>query len=126
MNGKQLVAGTSSLGVYICLVGENGHSGKLYVQNFLSLFSGGTLHQDKLENVIIESSGDLGEISIVILGIDDSILHYSWYVNEVGIYNFQSQKKDAFPCYHWIGSGHSVSMITQTGKSLTLSLYHLR
>ena len=116
MNGKQLVAGTSSLGVYICLVGKNGHSGKLHLQNFLSLFSGGTLHQDKLENVIIESSGDLGEISVVILGIDNSLLHYSWYVNEVGIYNFQTKNKDAFPCYHWIGSGHSVSMITQTGK----------
>ena len=116
MNGKQLEAGTSSPGVFICLIGENGHSGKLHLQSFLSLLTGGTIQQGMLDDVIIESSEDLGEISVVILGIEGSMFKYSWYVNEVGLYNFQSKKQDAFPCYHWIRHGDSVSIIAKTGN----------
>ena len=111
MNGK------FSPGVFICLIGENGHSGKLNlqtrVQSLLSLFTGGT---GMLDDVIIESSEDLGEISVVILGIEESMFQYSWYVNEVGLYNFQSKKQDAFPCYHWISHGDRVSVIAKTGN----------
>ena len=115
-NGKQPQAGTSSPGVFICLVGENGHSGKLYLQSYLSLLTGGNLERGMLDDVIIESSGDLGEISVVILGIEESIFRYLWYVNEVGLYNFQSKKQDAFPCYHWIRHGDNVSIIAKTGN----------
>ena len=118
MNGKQLEAGTSSPGVFICLIGENGHSGNLYLHNqsFLSLFRGGITQQGMLDEMIIESSEDLGEISVVNLGIEQSNFQYSWYVNEVGLYNFQSKKQDAFPCYHWIRHGDSVSIVAKTGR----------
>ena len=118
MNGKQMGAGTAAHNVFIQLVGRNGHSGKVYLQSYLSLFTGGTFKRNELENLIIESSGDLGEIEVVILGIDDSLVHYSWYVNEIGIHNCTSKSTYAFPCYHWIGSGHSVSMIVQTGNDV--------
>ena len=116
MNGKQLGAGTSSPEAFISLIGRSGHSGKLYLQGFLSLLSGNTIHQDTWDNVIIESNGDLGEILVVILGIDESIVDDPWYVNEVGVYNFQSSKHDAFSCYHWIGNGDSISITAQTSK----------
>ena len=72
MNGKQLEAGTSSPGVFICLIGENGHSGKIYLQSYLSLLTSVIIKKGMLNDVIIESSEDLGEISVVILGIEKS------------------------------------------------------
>jgi hypothetical protein len=116
MNGKQLEAGTSSPGVFICLIGENGRSGKLYLQSHLSLLKRGATQQSMLDDMFIECSDDLGEISVVILGIEGSIFHYSWYVNEVGLYNLQSKKLEAFPCYHWIRHGDSATIVAKTGK----------
>ena len=116
MNGKQLGAGTSSPEAFISLIGRSGHSGKLYLQGFLSLLSGNTVHRDTWDNVIIESTENLGEILVVVLGIDKSLINDPWYVDEVGVYNFQSSKHDAFPCYHWIGNGDNVSITTRTGK----------
>ena len=116
MNGKQLHVEAGPLPpAFICLVGSSGYSGKLCLQRSLSALAGGSVHRDVMNDMVVESSGDLGEISVVILGIDDSRFHYSWYVNEVGIYNCQSKKQGAFPCYHWIRNGESVSIIIQTG-----------
>ena len=119
MNGKQEGAASGSISreAFICLVGTNGHSGKLYLQGLLSW-----LHSDIQRNnwvdMVVESSGDLGEILVVILGIGDHGLleiHPSWYVNEVGVYNTQNGKQDAFPCYHWIGKGDTISISARTG-----------
>ena len=117
MNGKQIGAGTSYPHVFICLVGQNGNSGKLHLTNYLSVIGIDSMHKDTWDNVIIESSEDLGEILVVILGIGKGdLLKDPWYVNEVGIYNFQSKSQQAFPCYHWIQSGTSVSFTSKTGK----------
>lgn len=119
MNGKQLGAGTNDPEVCICLIGSNGHSDKIYLQSLLSMraLTGQTLHRGTWDNLIIESSGDLGEIQVVILGINKvDFLSASWYVNEVGIYNFQSKNQEAFPCYFWIGNGESVSFTSKTSK----------
>ena len=117
MNWKQLEAGMFSPAVFICLIGGNGYSGRLCVQSHnMSMHFGKTIHQDTLDNMIIESSRDLGKISVVILGIDHSNFPYSWYVNEVGLYNYQSKKMDAFPCYHWVRDGDNVSIVAQTGN----------
>ena len=122
MNGKQIGAGTSAPNVFICLVGQNGNSGKLRITDWLSIFGVDSIHRDTWDNLIIESSEDLGEILVVILGIDKgNLLKDPWYVNEVGIYNFQSKNQQAFPCYHWIQSGTSVSFTSKTGKYVTLS-----
>ena len=125
MNGKQLGAGNSDPEVYICLVGRNGHSGKIFLQSFLSMtgLTGHTLHRGTWDNLIIESNEDLGEIEVVFLGIDKTFLPgVSWYVNEVGIYNFQSKNQEAFPCYYWIGNGDSVSFTSKTSKKFIASM----
>lgn len=116
MNGRQPGAGTSCWNAFICLVGSSGHSGKLYLTGLTST------HTEMWDNIIVESSGDLGEIQVVILGIDKSLFHYSWYVNEVGVYNFQSKNQDDFPCYHWTRSGESVSITAKTGKRCRASI----
>ena len=119
MNGKQEGAGTTSLEAFICLVGTKGHSGKLYLQGLLSwLFFKHNIQRKNWVDMVVESSGDLGEILVMILGIGDHGLleiHPSWYVNEVGVYNTQNGKQDAFPCYHWIGKGDTISISAQTG-----------
>ena len=103
MNGKQwhIHCGPLAL-VFICLVGTSGYSGKLYLQSSHSVLAGSNVQRDKMDSMVIKSSGDLVEISVVILGIDDSNFHYTWYVNEIGIYNCQSGNQDGFPSYHWI------------------------
>lgn len=129
MNGKQLGAGTADPEAYICIVGSNGHSGKLYLQSLLSMRSltGQTLHRGTWDNLIIESSGDLGEIQVVILGIDKSaLLGASWYVHEVGVYNFQSKTQEAFPCCFWIGNGESVSFTSKTSKKFNFGHHDIQ
>ena len=125
MNGKQAGARTHSPHVFITLTGTNGCSGRLHLHGYLSLFTGGNDHVDKLDCVAFESSGDLGEIMVVTLGIGNSSLCHTWYVREVGVYNFQSETKESFPCYHWIRSGHSVSVTTKTGKHIYMSICYI-
>ena len=120
MIGEQLGAGTSIPNVFICLVGSNGHSGKLCLTSLLSLLPGQGVHKGMLENLLIESDEELGEIALVILGIDkgilDPLIHGTLFVNEVGVVNRQTNIQDAFPCYHWIKSGQSISIASKTGK----------
>ena len=65
MTGEQLDAGTCVPNVFICLVGSKGHTGKLYLTSLQT-----HLHRGMLDDLVIESEGDLGEIFLVILGID--------------------------------------------------------
>ena len=121
LTGSQKGAGTPDPGVYITLVGSNGHSGKLYLQSFLGALLRKVIHEGTSTNIVIESSGDLGQVLVVILGNDDSSLKNPltdpWYVEDVGVYNYQSKQQEVFPCYHWIANGDSVSFTAHTSKS---------
>lgn len=122
VTGDQKGAGTPDTGAYITLVGSKGHSGKVQLQDFLSILSGKSLDKGRCSNIVIESSEDLGEVLVVILGIDESKpisrnpLADPWYVDDVGVYNYQSKEQELFPCYHWINSGDSVSFTAHSSK----------
>lgn len=121
MTGNQIGAGTPEAGVYVTLVGSKGHSGKIFLQSFLKIMSKKYLGRETCDNVILESNGDFGEVEVVILGIDkgrrSSIIHDPWYVNYVGVFNYQTKQIPVvFPCYYWIGNGDSVSFTAHTSK----------
>ena len=107
---------------FIYLVGKSGCTGKvdlpsIYWKLLKRLFLWRNGHQDILTHVIIESNGDLGEISVVILGSEKRrILPLTCYVTDVRLNNFQNSKQDTFPCCHWIGNGDNFSIIANTSK----------
>ena len=119
VTGEQKGAGTTDTGVFIRLIGSKGHSGKVYLQGFLKVLTGHGISRDTSEYLIIESSGDLGDVLVVTLGNDKSWLAplgAPWFVNEVGVHSFQSKTSDVFPCYHWIGDGDHVSLTAHTSE----------
>ena len=120
VTGDQKGAGTPDTGAYVTLVGSKGHSGKIFLQNFLSVVTGRSLDKGMCSSFVIESSGNLGEVLVVILGIDkrklSNALADPWYVDDVGVYNYQSKWQDMFPCNHWLNNGDSVSFTAHTSK----------
>jgi hypothetical protein len=119
--GNQEGAGTPDTGAYIILIGSKGHSDKINLQSLLTILFGRSLDKGTYRNVVIESSGDLGEVLVVILGIEeDKLINNSladpWYINDVNIYNYQNGQEEVFPCYHWLNSGDSVSFTAHTSK----------
>ena len=119
VTGKQEGAGTPSTGAYVMLVGNKGRSNKIYIQ---SLFESRKIDHGTCDNILIESSADLGKVLVVILGIDKELLDRilplgtPWYVSQVGVYNDQSKRSNVFHCQHWIGSGDSVSITAHTSE----------
>ena len=117
MTGKQEGAGTPSTGAYVMLVGNKGHSNKIYIQG---LFDNRKIDHGTCDNILIESSGDLGKVLVVIVGIDNKLIERilplgtPWYVSQVGVYNDQSKRSYVFHCQHWIGSGDNVSITAHT------------
>ena len=105
--------------MFICLVGSSGHSGKHFLTCWQSLVPGKGIHRNMLENLVIESDKELGEIILLILGIEQGsvqLVHDALFVNEVAVANRQTNHQDAFPCYHWIKCGQSVSITAKTGE----------
>ena len=122
VTGQQEGAGTSDTGVFVRLIGSKGQSSKIYLQNFLKVLIGKGIKEDSHDTLTIESSGDIGEILVVILGNDKCWLVTSgapWYVNEVLVHNLQNKERKVFPCYHWIGDNDYISFTAQTGKITT-------
>ena len=70
--------------------------------------------------ILIKSKADhdLGEVLVVVLGIDKKsrLIPDPWFVDCVYVHSFQSNKTSTFPCYHWIGSGDSISFTAHTSK----------
>lgn len=88
------------------------------------MLMGQSIDKGTSSNVVIESSGDLGDVLVVILGIDKGLLNNPlaapWYVDDVGVYNYQNKQRDVFPCYHWLATGDSVSFTAHTSKIIVL------
>ena len=77
------------------------------------------------DDLVIECSGDLGQIEVVELGNDkglwstgSNLLGAAWYVDFVVVHNFQQkgQQGQEYPCYHWIGDGDYVTCTANTSK----------
>ena len=120
--------------MFVQLIGNKGQTSKVYLQNCLKVLVGHDIDHDTTENLIVESSGDLGEVLVVVLGNDKSWLAplgAPWFVNEVQVHNFQSKVQERFPCYHWIGDRDEVSFTVHTSEyvikfTYCLNFYHFQ
>lgn len=110
-NGKMKSPGTHITSVYARLIGNMGATGKICLSGIGGMDT--RTHQD----MIIETMETLGEIQVVIVGIDRALADNAWFVEYTSVYDFGSKKKVQevmFPCYHWIKKNQ---MFTTTSKS---------
>ena len=106
--------------MYTILVGNQGATPKIYLLDYLSVFS--SIEGGTCDDLLVESDANLGDVQVVILGNEENWFlptNDYWYVNYTTIYHYNggSVKQDVkFPCYHWIGDNEAISTTSATGK----------
>ena len=79
----------------------------------------GSFSRRTFDDLVIECDGDLGEIHVVGIGNEKewhTDLGAPWYVDFIMVHNFQSDKNEEFPVYHWIGDGDFVTCTAHTSE----------
>ena len=113
--GSYTLSGTNNTGIYVTLIGEKATE-KIYI---LSTFH--FIKSNSYFDILIETE-NLGEVSVVTLGIHKNILHSlestSWFVEHVSIHDWANNSIRKFPCYHWIEDGKFVSMTPKTSEHI--------
>ncbi len=81
---------------------------------------GGVKSASKYEDLVVETSQDLGDVQVFIYGNDANytgMFNNEWYVEFSVVYPLNSTgKRTEFPCYHWIGDGETISTTSQASK----------
>ena len=107
---------------YVRIIGTKAASEKVYLTGYFSDIDAGT-YQD----LTIETNKVLGEIQVVVLGIDKNTwISNAWFAAYSGVYDMNKLgegKEKRFPCYHWINQNQSV---TTTSNSSKLSRYYTK
>lgn len=122
VNGSMKAAGTTGADVFVTLVGSKASTGKVSINSYLfHVFSGITA--DTVEDLIIETTKSLGDIQVVLLGIDGGewALDNTWFVNYTDVKDLTTNAELRFPCYHWIGKNEVVSTTSKASKCKCLS-----
>ena len=119
VNGRMAAAGTTGgVDTYVTLIGTEGSTGKVSLLGTLRyLFKG--MDSGTYEDLVIETEKNLGEIQVIILGIEGSLLAFNseWFVEFTEITDLTKQSKSVrFPFYHWIKAEEYVSSTSSAGK----------
>ena len=119
VNGKMDTAGTTGgVDTYVTLVGTEGTTGKVSLLGTLRYFFKG-MDAGTYEDVVIETERDLGDVQVVILGIDGVRLAFdsNWFVAFAEVTDLSKQSQtEQFPFYHWIKAGEYVSSVSNAGE----------
>ena len=118
VNGKMKDAGTSGrVDTFVTLIGTEGSTGKVSLLGTLRyLFRG--MDSGTYEDLVIETEKSLGEVQVVILGIEGSLLAFDsvWFVEYSEVSDLTKQDKAVrFPCYHWIKDVEYVTTTSAAG-----------
>ncbi|KAL5471056.1 hypothetical protein EMCRGX_G029132 [Ephydatia muelleri] len=117
VTGSEKFAGTPDTDIYVSLVGSKACTGKMKIVS--GWFSTGISAQ-YYDDLLVESSADLGEVLVVIIGNPANWVvsaGSAWFVDFVDVHDLQRKTKQEFPCYHWIEDGDEISF---TEKTMTL------
>ena len=111
ITGKVGGAGVNDLNIYLRLIGNKGCTGKLHIEDLKQSFEDG-LKPNTHMDMMIATDDSLGDIQVVILGIDGMLADlHTWFVDFTVVYDFlksnDADREIQFPCYHWI-SGDSM------------------
>lgn len=111
-------AGTQGADVFITLVGSESTTGKVSIYSYLRHLFGGIM-SGTAEDLIIETEQSLGDIQVVLLGIDGGewALDSTWFVKYTAVKDLGTGAEVQFPCYHWIGKNQVISTTSKTSKS---------
>ena len=121
MNGKMnavVMDTTGGVDTYVTLIGTEGSTGKVSLLGTLHYFFKGT-DSATYEEVVIETEGDLGEVQVVVIGIDGACLasDSEWFVEFAEVTDLTRQSQtEQFPFYHWIMAGEYVTSVADTGE----------
>ncbi len=119
VNGRMKAAGTTGgVDTYITLIGTDGSTGKVSLLGVLRfLFKG--MDSGTYEDLVIETEKSLGEIQVVILGIEGGRLAFNseWFIEFTDVQDLSKQNQSVrFPCYHWVKADEYVSSTSSAGK----------
>ena len=119
VNGKMGGAGVDNYSVFVNLVGTKGSTGKVHLHGITQCLVGG-IKKNTHQDLIIKTWATLGDIQVVILGIDGKIgLHNTWFVQYTVVYDFfgeHDKEGVQFPCYHWIKPNQTVTTTAATSE----------
>ena len=118
VNGDMPAAGTTGADVFITLVGSEATTGKVSIYSYLRHLFGGIM-SGTAEDLVIETEKSLGDIQVVILGIDGGnwALDSTWFVKYTVVKDLGTGVAALFPCYQWIGKNQVISTTSKTSKS---------
>ena len=115
VNGAMLGAGTTGADVFFDLVGSEATTGKVSIYSYFTMsFSG--ISAGTCEDIILETDKKLGEVLVVLLGIDGGGWDTTWFVNYSAVKYLAEDVEAMFPCYHWIGKNQVISTTSKTSK----------
>ena len=117
VNGETAAAGTTGADVFITLIGSEATTQKVSIYGFYERLVGG-VSSGTCEDMIIETEGSLGEVLVVVLGIDGGIfaLDSTWFVQYTVVKDLATNTEVEFPFYHWIGAKQIVSSTSKTSE----------
>ena len=128
VTGSQKACSAAAQDVFFALVGTKSHSDRISLGLFQRLFALDSFHEDKHDDMIIETDQQLGDIQVVGVGLRydlltkvvDGIVDCHWYVDYISIIDFQDNRKEIqFPCYHWLGyNNREVTAVSKVGKRI--------
>lgn len=116
VTGSEKFAGTPDTDIYVSLVGSKACTGKMKIVT--GWFSTGISAQ-YYDDLVVESSTDLGDILVVIIGNPANWMitaGSAWFVDFVDVHDLQRNIKKEFPCYHWIEDGDEITFTEETTK----------
>ena len=116
-------AGTFGADVYFNLIGDKASTGKVSIYDTWYYLCSG-ISSNTFIDLIVETEKSLGEVLVVILGIDggEIALDSTWFVSYSVAYQLSTMVEIQFPCYHWIGKDTSISTTAKTSEFACLRL----
>ena len=118
VTGVQKGIGASDPNIHLELIGTKAMSGPVKVKTGWLGALRRPHRRQVCDDLIVESSEDLGDILVVVLGNNNGWFtnHGTpWYVKYVTVYT--NNKEVVFPCYHWIGEEEHVHFTANTSKN---------
>ena len=116
VTGKMVSGGSARAACeYVRIIGTKAASERVYLTGYFS-----DIDADTYQDLTIETNEVLGEIQVVVLGIEEnSWITNAWFAAYSGVYDLSylaDKKEKHFPCYHWINQGQCVTTTSNSSK----------
>ena len=130
VTGSQQGCSAKARDVFFTVAGTETQSNKISLSFIQRLKKLNSFHEDKHDDMVIETDQHLGEVKVVGVGLEHDVIaemeshnpiyQCQWYVDYISIIDFQKEQSEIqFPCYHWIGyTNKEVTAVSKVGMLL--------